>query len=162
MSKALVLACGNPQRGDDGVAFQVVDCLQRAGCDALAEFFCQQQWTPDLAEPISHAEVVIFIDAAVGAPAGLIECHRLQFDPSAELASTHHTSPQALLTLAQELYGKVPTRAYCITITGDSFELNETLSDRVRNAISLCAERVKALLAVAATEEKKETLPAAR
>jgi len=135
MCKALVLACGNSLRGDDGVAFQVVSYLRNDSCDPAAEFYCQQQWTPELAEPISQADIVIFVDAAVGAPPGSIACRRLQPAPSASLTSTHITSPDSLLLLAEELYGKSPARAYCITIAGDSFELKETLSDPVCDAI---------------------------
>jgi hypothetical protein len=50
------------------------------------------------------------------------------------------------LLLAEELYGKRPARAYCVTITGDSFEFQGTLSDPVRGAISSAGERIKALL----------------
>jgi hydrogenase maturation protease len=156
MSKALVLACGNAQRGDDGVAIAVVNYLRedfRAPnlgspdfCPPTPEFHCQQQWTPELAEPISRAEVVIFVDAAVGAPAGSVACRRLQPGPSASLTSTHITSPDSLLLLAEALYGESPARAYCITIAGDSFELEETLSDPVRRAISRSGGRIKTLL----------------
>jgi hydrogenase maturation protease len=146
MSKALVLACGNSQRGDDGVALQVVDYLWNDLCPPTAEFHCQQQWTPELAEPISQAEIVIFVDAAVGAPSGSIACRRLQPRPTASLTSTHNTSPDSLLLLAEALYGKSPARAYFITIMGDSFELDETLSDPVRDAIPRSGERIKALL----------------
>ncbi len=156
MSKALVLACGNSLRGDDGVALQVVSYLRNDSCDPdscypdscypAAEFHWQQQWTPELAEPISQAEIVIFVDAAVGALPGLIACRRLQPGPETPLASTHRTSPESLLLLAEELYGKSPARAYCVTITGDSFELEETLSDPVRSAIARVGDRIKALL----------------
>lgn len=36
-----------------------------------AESHCEQQWTPELAEAISQAEVCQFVDAAVGASPGL-------------------------------------------------------------------------------------------
>lgn len=146
MSKALVLACGNSQRGDDGVALEVVNYLRNDSCSPAAEFHCLQQWTPELAEPISQADIVIFVDAAVGAPSGSIACRRLQPSASATLTSTHITSPEFLLRLAEELYGKSPARAYCVRITGDSFELEETLSDSVRAAIPRSGERIKALL----------------
>jgi len=146
MSKALVLACGNSQRGDDGAGLQVVSYLRNESCCPAADFHCQQQWTPELAEPISQAEIVIFVDAAVGTPSGSIACRRLQPDPSASLTSTHITSPDSLLLLAELLYGRSPARAYCITIAGDSFELDETLSDPVRAAIPRSGERIKALL----------------
>ena len=141
-----MLACGNSQRGDDGVALQVVTYLRNGLCHPPTEFHSQQQWTPELAEPISYAEVVIFVDAAVGAPSGSIACWQLQPGPSASLAGTHHTSPESLLLLAEQLYGKRPARAYCITIAGNSFELEETLSDPVRAAIPRSVERIKALL----------------
>jgi len=146
MNKALVLACGNSQRGDDGVALQVARYLRNDLSSAAVEFHCQQQWTPELAEPISRAEIVIFVDAAVGGPSGAIACRRLQPGPSARPTSTHSTSPDYLLLLAEELYGKFPARAYCVTITGESFELEETLSDPVRSAIPGLGERIKALL----------------
>ncbi len=153
MTKALVLACGNPQRGDDGVAFQVVNYLRNDPSSRVAEFRCQQQWTPELSELISRAEIVIFVDAAVGAPPGSIECRRLQPSPTASLTSTHNTSPDTLLLLAEALYGKSPARAYFITIMGDSFEFEETLSDAVRDAIPRSGERIKALLSEVAVPE---------
>ena len=147
-----MLACGNSQRGDDGVAHQVVSYLRNHLSYATAEFHavkfhCQQQWTPELAKPISQAEIVIFVDAAVGAPSGSITCRRLQPVSDAPLASTHHISPNYLLLLAQELYGKSPARAYSLTIAGDSFESEETVSPPVRRAIPGSAERIKQLLA---------------
>jgi hydrogenase maturation protease len=150
MSKALVLACGNPQRGDDGLALHVVsylrhDSSRNDSAYPSTEFHCEQQWTPELAEPISQAEIVIFVDAAVGTQPGSIACRQLQ--PGALLSWTHQTSPELLLLLAEELYGKHPARAYCVTITGDSFEFQESLSDPVRGAISSAGERIKALLA---------------
>jgi hydrogenase maturation protease len=146
MSKALVLACGNSQRGDDGAALQAVDYLRHDRSYPVAEFYCAPQWTPELAEPISQAEIVIFVDAAVGALPGSIACWQLHPSAGALLAGTHHISPEFLLLLAEELYGKRPAKAYCVTITGGSFEFKETLSDPVRGAIPRLVERIKALL----------------
>jgi hydrogenase maturation protease len=146
MNRALVLACGNPLRGDDGVARQIVNYLRESPSVPKAEFYFQQQWAPELAEPISRAEIVIFVDAAVGAPPGLVTCRHLQPNTSARLTSSHISSPDSLLLLAEELYGRRPSRAYCITIAGDTFEFQETLSAAVRDAIPRSGERIKALL----------------
>lgn len=146
--RALVLACGNSQRGDDGVALQVVNRLQKDLCDPTTEFHCQQQWTPELAEPISKAEVVVFVDAALDKPPGSIHCRKLQTSRSTSLGSTHHTSPESLLLLAEELYDKQPVRAYLVTVAGTAFELEENLSDPVRTAIPDAVERIKALLSL--------------
>ena len=56
MSRALVLACGNSLRGDDGVAIRIVTQLKNSICDPAIEVYCQQQWTPELAEPISQGQ----------------------------------------------------------------------------------------------------------
>jgi len=146
MNRALVLACGNSQRGDDGVALEVLDYLREGLCDPAAEFISQQQWTPELVEPISKADIVIFVDAAVGTPPGSISCRQVQPGPSALLGSTHHTSPESLLLLAEGLYGKRPARAFLVTIAGAAFGLQEALSDPVRRAIPRTGERIKALL----------------
>jgi hydrogenase maturation protease len=146
MKQALVLACGNSQRGDDGVAHQVVNCLQRGMCDPGTEFQSQLQWTPELAEAISKVEVVIFVDASAGIKPGEVACRQIRSATNSSPGMTHHTSPESLLLLAEELYGKHPGGAYLVTIGGASFEFEEALSEPVRRAIPRSVERIKALL----------------
>jgi hydrogenase maturation protease len=146
MNRALVLACGNPQRGDDGAALHIADCLRSGLCDPETNIHSQQQWTPELAEQISEAEIVIFVDAAAGLPPGEIACRTLQPRQHTPTSITHHTSPESLLWLARELYGKRPPRAYLVTVGGASFDLSEELSDPVSHAIPLASDHIKALL----------------
>lgn len=146
MSRALVLACGNSLRGDDGVALQIVNHLQKGVRDAAPEFHCQQQWTPELAEPISQAEIVVFVDAALGTPPGAVTCRQLEARLSTSLGITHYSSSESLLRLAEDLYGRRPARAYLVTIAGAAFELDENLSDPVRRAIPEAGELIKSLL----------------
>ncbi len=146
MNRALVLACGNSLRGDDGVALRIVSQLQNSICDSAIKFHCQQQWTPELAEPISRAEIVIFVDATLGTPPGAVTCRQLQPSQNTPLDSTHHSSPEFLLLLAEELYGQRPARAYLVTVAGATFGLEENLSDPVLRAIPEAEERISALL----------------
>lgn len=146
MSKALVLACGNILRGDDGVALHVLNYLRKALRKNSAEFLFQQQWTPELAEPISQAQTVIFVDAGIGTTPGSVAYRQLQPGASQSCAHTHLTSVESLLLVAKELYGAHPERAYLVTIAGASFELEETLSDPVRRVIPCAAQRIMALL----------------
>ena len=146
MNRALVLACGNAQRGDDGVALQVANRLRRGFCDPETEVHSHQQWMPELAEPISAAEIVIFVDASAGVKPGTIACKSLRPETHSSTGITHHTSPESLLWLAEELYGKHPPRAYLVTVGGASFDLSEQLSDPARQAIPRALERIKALL----------------
>jgi hydrogenase maturation protease len=153
MNRSLVLACGNSQRGDDGVALQILDCLREAGCDPATEFHFQQQWTPELAEPISQAETVIFVDAAVGTPPGSVAFRRLQARPRTPQDSTHYMSPEYLLQLAQEVYGSHPVRAYLVTVTGLAFDSGETLCEPVRRAIPFAGQQIRALLSAVTIQE---------
>jgi hydrogenase maturation protease len=153
MMRALVLACGNPQRGDDSAALHIADCLRSVLSDPETGIQSQQQWTPELAEPISEAEIVIFVDAAAGMPPGEIACRLLKPTQHILTSITHHTSPESLLWLAGELYGKHPPRAYLLTVGGASFELSEELSDLVRHAVPRAADHIKALLSGVAASE---------
>jgi hydrogenase maturation protease len=146
MSLSLVLACGNSQRGDDGVALHIANRLRSGSCDPETEIHSYRQWTPELAQPISEAEIVIFVDAAAGMTSGAIACRRLQPTPHTSPAITHHSSPAALLALSEELYGRYPDRAYLVTVGGVSFDLGEELSEPVRRAIPRAVDRIKALL----------------
>lgn len=70
MSHTIILACGNPLRGDDGIALHIACRLQDGYCDPKTEIRCAQQWTPELAERISKADLAIFVDESATAHAG--------------------------------------------------------------------------------------------
>jgi hydrogenase maturation protease len=146
MNRVLVLACGNALRGDDGVALHIASCVNGAcGPDALVH--ASQQWAPELAQPISQAEIVIFLDASASMTPGEIACREVEAGRSSVSSFTHQISPEALLAVAKELYGSRPTRAYLLTVGGASFDLKEGLSEPVSHAIPRAIEHIKALLA---------------
>jgi hydrogenase maturation protease len=146
MNRALVLACGNSLRGDDGAALQIVRELQQGGCEPETLIHFEHQWTPELAEGISEADLVIFVDASAALPAGEIAFQRLNPIYKSSASSSHQTTPASLLALAEELYRAHPARAFLVTIGGASFELSEELSEPVRKAIPHAVESIKALL----------------
>jgi hydrogenase maturation protease len=148
MIRALILTCGNPLRGDDGVGLQIAHSLSIGICDPDTEIYSQQQWTPELAEAISRADLVIFVDASVAVAPGEVRAQPISPDSSATVSSMSHTcSPSGLLALAQLLYGRTPERSYLITVGGQSFEHSDWLSDVVKRAVPLAIERIRALLA---------------
>ena len=146
MKRALVLACGNPLRGDDGVALRIARALRSGVRDARTEIHSQQQWTPELAKFISEADTVIFVDASVALPPGKITIRRIKLLAEAHIGATHFSSPEGLLAFANALYGHVPQRAFLVTVGGKSFEFSEQLSPPVRRAVPLALDRIKALL----------------
>ena len=92
------------------------------------------QLTPELAQPISKAGLVIFIDAAVGdKPGEVYSLPILPIEPDAQ-GFTHHVTPAVLLTYAQVLFGRCPA-ATMVSITGQSFDFSEHLSPVVAGAV---------------------------
>lgn len=146
MSRALVLACGNRLRGDDGVASYIAKCLREQRSGPETEIRVDQQWAPELAEPISAAEIVIFIDASANLRPGKIACRAVQPAPHSPATFTHQASPATLLSLANELYGRAPAQAYLVTIGGSSFDLVEVLSEPVRQAVPEAVKQINALM----------------
>jgi hypothetical protein len=61
-NRVLVIACGNPLRSDDGVAWLAAEQLRQT-LQPPAKVICVHQLTPELAEEASRAEIVFFIDA---------------------------------------------------------------------------------------------------
>lgn len=146
MKRALVLACGNPLRGDDAVALHVAKALVTGFCDEDTLVYSQHQWLPEMAETISESELVIFVDASEEIAAGEV-CTRTVVPVAAvPHPMTHSVSPAALLAMARDLYGRLPKDTYLVSIGGESFGLSEKLSDRVRHAVPVALDHVKAIL----------------
>lgn len=146
MNHALVLACGNSLRGDDGFAVAIARCLQAGFCDPRTEILASQQWTPELAEPISRADLVIFLDASVSLSPGSIRLQSVAPVVSRPGSLTHSVTPALLLGLAKQLYERVPESAYLLTVGGESFEHPGRLSHSVRRAMPAVLTQIKALL----------------
>jgi hydrogenase maturation protease len=144
--RKLLLACGNSLRGDDGVGWKIAEAVEVEQDAADVKVIITQQFTPELAEAIRDADTVVFVDAAANTAAG--EVTLLRLTPAAELPRllTHHMPPDSLLTLTQDLYGKLPARAFAVTVGGASFELGETITETVAAAIPRAVAMVRKLL----------------
>ena len=70
MAKKLVLACGNTLRGDDGVGWAIAALLEDDPALEDVEVVASHQLTPEMAEPISRTETVVFVDCSAVAGAG--------------------------------------------------------------------------------------------
>ena len=102
--KMLVIGYGNELRQDDGVGPRVARIVagwQRPDLEGIAV----HQLTPELAERISQADRVMFVDA--GHDNALVQARLLEPDQAAPSWS-HTCEPQSLLALAEALYGSRP------------------------------------------------------
>ena len=138
----LVVALGNPLRGDDGAGRAVGEALEEEGLPVLTV----HQLGPELADDVARAAAVAFVDAAAEGDPGEVRVRRLR--PAAgALASTHALAPEAVLALAERLYGAAPP-AVLVTVTGRDFGLREGISAEVTAALPAVAACVRAALAL--------------
>lgn len=143
----LVIGIGNPWRGDDGAGPAAVERLVAEGVPDGAAAIVVHQLTPDLAEPISSAGRVIFVDAAVDLQAGAIGIRDLTPDASRR-PTTHHLEPAAVLALSTTLYGRAPS-ATLVTIGAAQFDEVDRLSEPVHQAIGEVVVVLRRLTGVA-------------
>lgn len=158
----LIIGYGNPLRGDDGVGWYVAQRLALIMPATVARVLACHQLTPDLAEPVSQARQVIFIDAdACCLDADLappvpeywrVRCQRVVPDWSATVSGcSHHLVPAVLLTYAAVLYGTFPT-ALALTVTGVSFTHSQALSPAVVAVLPALFDQVQRLARSTAPE----------
>ena len=146
MARVLILAIGNPMRGDDGVGWHAARALagEHPGEDVQV-LFCEQL-TPDLAEPVSASERVVFIDASAVAAAGCIASEPLSPSTEDPGSFSHEISPGCLLGWSKALYGTAP-EAVLVTVGGESFETGEGLSASVAKSLPALLACVRKLIA---------------
>jgi hydrogenase maturation protease len=131
---ALIIGYGSPLRSDDALGGLLARALGGLSLGQL---------TPELAEPISRADLVVFIDACYGEDIGTIHCEEIE--PQSRTSMTHHSSPAALLSAAKTLYGFAPP-ALLISVTSASFDYGDTLSPQLQLLLPELIAQVQALL----------------
>lgn len=121
----LVLAVGNPSRGDDAIGPELAARLEAAalpGVEVITEFQLQVENALDLV----GRERVVFVDAGTGTPAPF-ELRRIEAAPEF-LHTSHALSPEAVLATYRRVTGDEPPEAWLLCVRGESFELGEGLS----------------------------------
>jgi hydrogenase maturation protease len=131
--RLLVIGYGNPLRGDDGVGWRIADQLAKLAGDS-ATVLTVHQLTPELAEPISSADLVVFIDACCEGQPGTWTCETIQPDPSLSQTFTHYFTPANLLSYAQATVSVSP-KALLISVAGRSFNCGEELTPAVATIV---------------------------
>src|SRR5664279_3375334 len=137
----LVIGYGNTLRRDDGVGPKVAEAvaaLAMPGVRALAFPLL----TPELADPVSQARVVIFVDAAVDAPRE-VQMRKLAPADTSQIMA-HSASPATLLALARDVFGHAP-EAWLLTIPAENIDIGEELSAFTRRGLETAVEEIKQL-----------------
>jgi hydrogenase maturation protease len=145
MTRTLIIGYGNPLRGDDGLGWYAAERLKTELDEEFAAVMCCHQLTPELAEPISQAELVIFIDAETREPAGRLFCRQIGSVAEPPACFSHHLTPVRLLSWAGELFGRAP-EAMVFSVSGENFGVGETLSPAISKVLPQLIEQVSELV----------------
>ena len=130
----LLIGYGSPLRSDDALGRLIAEALGGISVGQL---------TPELAQPISRADFVVFIDACYGETAGKITCETIQ--PQHNTSLTHSSNPSTLLNAARTLYGHAPP-ALLISITGASFDYGDSLSPQLQFLLPAIIGQVQTII----------------
>jgi len=140
-SNLLVIGYGNTLRADDGVGPKVAEVVAELGLPGVQTLSCGLL-TPELADTVSRAARVVFVDAAVDAP------REVQLRPLAPAASSqllgHAAQPGVLLALARDVFGHAPA-AWLLTIPAENMGIGEKLSPAAQRGFSKAIEHVRRL-----------------
>jgi hydrogenase maturation protease len=122
----LVLAVGNPSRGDDALGPMLAEMVEGAalpGVEVIVEFQLQVENALDL----EGRERVIFVDAGIDTAAPF---ELRQAQPAEDFLHTSHAlSPELVLATYVRVRGGAPPPSTILCVRGESFELGEGLSE---------------------------------
>jgi Ni,Fe-hydrogenase maturation factor len=118
VKKTLLIAIGNPLRGDDGIAHVL---LSRLGTSEAIDHRFVHQLTPELSAEISAYASVLFLDADISARDLTIEPVRESGPCSVR---SHLVTPGEVVSLSRELYGFSGCARIC-RIPASNFEYQD-------------------------------------
>jgi hydrogenase maturation protease len=138
-TEILVIGYGNPLRSDDGVGPRVAEAVAQLNLPGVRTLICHQL-SPELADPISRAHTVIFVDAAVDTPQE-VQLRKLKPGASSQLLA-HAADPCTLLALAQDVFGHCP-EAWWLTIPAVKLEFDHDLSATAQRGLEMAVQKIK-------------------
>jgi hydrogenase maturation protease len=144
---AVVIGYGNALRGDDGAGPQVADAVARWGLPGV-QALAVHQLTPELAEVLAAARVVVLVDAQSAPAGGTVEVSRLGPSGTASVLG-HASDPAGLLALTHAVYGRCPP-AWWVTVPAVDFGLGEGLSPTAQHGVAEALRVVARLIGGAA------------
>ena len=135
----LVIGYGNTLRRDDGVGPSVAEAVAALALPGVRTLACPLL-TPELAEPVSQARVVIFVDAAVDAPRE-VQLRTLAPADSSQIMA-HAASPATLLALARDVFGHAP-EAWLITVPVEDLGIGDEFSPLAQRGFETAVGHVR-------------------
>ena len=143
MNNFLIIGYGSTLRGDDGVGPLVVELIDDGHWPGV-ETLARHQLTPELAEPISRAGGVVFVDATLEDTGGAVRLKGIKPAPAHQVM-VHTASPATLLHLARSVFGQCPP-AWMVSIPVSEMGIGEQLSPLAERGASEAVSRIKKLV----------------
>lgn len=143
LNPVLLIGYGNGLRGDDAIGIIIAEAVDAWNLPDVRVIACHQL-TPELAEDISEAGLVIFADAASpGSPGEVTVAEVDPMDPTA--SSAHSGDPARLLGLAQVVFGKCPP-AWYVTVAAEDMGFREGLTETARRGVEEALARIRVFI----------------
>jgi hydrogenase maturation protease len=136
-----LIGYGNTLRRDDGVGILAAEITANSA-PAGVRSMTRHQLVPELAETISRAHAVVFIDADPDARAA--ELHPVEPATSSEILA-HAPNPRTLLALSHQLFGHLP-KAWTLGIPVEDLDFGEGLSARAKAGLDAALKLLKSFI----------------
>ena len=140
-ARLLVIGYGNTLRSDDGVGPRVAREVEEMQLPGVSAIVCDLL-TPELADPISKADAVVFVDAAIDEPREVLLRPLAPADSSQIMA--HAADPRTMLALARDVFGHAP-KAWWLTIPIENTAIGDQLSASAKGGMAVALEKIQAL-----------------
>lgn len=149
----LVVAVGNPSRGDDAAGPLLADRLaswlndpshgDRSTGAHTVTVLCDQQLMVEHAYDLRDRDRVLFIDAAAkqGEP---VQWHRIEASANGPAISSHQCTPSQLLHLCAHTLQIPPPQAWLLSLRGEGFELGAPVSAAMQAAMAQAWDEILA------------------
>ena len=137
----LIIGIGNPLRSDDGLGWAVAEQLAQDD-DPCREILTVHQLTPELAQWMAAADLVVMIDASREGEPGALRIHPLAASAQPGALGTHHMTPDELVALTTAVFGRCPP-VVLVSMTGTNFSMGEQFSSVVAKRIPLVCAAVR-------------------
>jgi len=153
--KKIIVGYGNPDRGDDGVAFKLLQQLLKftgnEKMDLLSsdliplstdlDLWFNLQLLPEFADTIANYKQALFVDAHTGEIEEDIQY--IPIEPNYQSSPfTHHFTPASCLALAQEIAGNYPD-SWMLSIRGYRFDFDQNLSPKTEQLLLKAVQMIK-------------------
>lgn len=159
----LVIAVGNPSRGDDALAPMLLqrlrDEIEESGQQGATELLEDFQLQVEHAADIHERQMVLFADAGMNTPSPFT-FERIWPNRGRAVLS-HALEPEGVLDTYVQVYRRPPPPCYVLCISGYGFELGAGLSPQAAENLEAASALAFRLLRAEKPEMWEQTVAAA-